>query len=145
MCVDVKAHLMHQRSLFHSVLNLVDHIQVLYCFDHCDHGGFDDHDHVCYIVLIIPIMTIMVVSTIINNNVLTCDHVCAIQDFHSVDHYDHDANDGFNDDHHNNVFKIQERANTVEWEVILSAINIFIILLIMIIMAYWHILVLIIY
>ena len=136
------------------VASLVDHIQVLYCFDHCDHGGFD-HDHVCYIVLIIPIMTIMVVSTIINNNVLTCDHVCAIQDFHSVDHHDHDANDhdandhdandGFNDDHHNNVFKIQERANTVEWEVILSAINIFIILLIMIIIAYWHILVLIIY
>ena len=109
------------------VASLVDHIQVLYCFDHCDHGGFDDYDHVCYIALIIPIMTIMVVSTIINNNVLTCDHVCAIQDFHSVDHYDHDANDGFNDDHHNNVFKIQERANTVEWEVILSAINIFII------------------
>ena len=29
MCVDVKAHLMHQRSLFHSVLNLVDHTQVV--------------------------------------------------------------------------------------------------------------------
>ena len=27
--MDVKAHLMHQRSLFHSVLNLVDHIQVV--------------------------------------------------------------------------------------------------------------------
>ena len=67
------------------VASLVDHIQVLYYFDHCDHGGFDDHDHVCCIVFIIPIMTIMVVSTIINDNVLTCDHVCAIQAFHSVD------------------------------------------------------------
>ena len=29
MCVNVEAHLMHQRSLFHRVLNLVDHIQVV--------------------------------------------------------------------------------------------------------------------
>ena len=29
MCVNVEAHLMHQGSLFHSVLNLIDHIEVV--------------------------------------------------------------------------------------------------------------------